>query len=547
MTIKKFEGKTKDEAINAAKRELGQEVVIMNIKEVKPNGLFGVFKKSIFEVTAALEDEEVQKHSSFSGDLKNTENSIHSDSASLRLKKPHSDEKKPSFSAAADEDIPVSSFSGNRENEREPLPPLNASAFTQKENVFSRVDEENLKSAFKEINEVIDKAERVNPSFEDTSFRSPVIKQDEYVREQSPVQRNRYIEEESPVQRSRYTDEVPSYNDSQNPALSERSIDRQADALRRAQAERYGNYESSSEEDNDIYDDEPYGQRELLLKYENNHEFIKTLYNILMAHEVDEIYINRIISEMGDILRSDNSLDFLIANVYQKIVLLLGNPKPIVLSQNPLKRPQIVFFTGPTGVGKTTTIAKIASEFKVRMRDEVALITTDTYRIAATEQLAVYADILRVPMTIAYTPEDVIAGIENYRDKDLILVDTVGFSHKNDTQKENIKKFLSTAPEDKDKRVFLVLSTTTKYTDIKEIIDAYKDITDFDIVFTKLDETDNYGNILNAKLYSGKNLSYVTTGQNVPDDISEIDVQVLTKTLLGGNKNGSGRTPEKRD
>lgn len=527
MTIKKFEGKTKEEAINAAKRELGQEVVIMNIKEAKGKGILGVFRKPSYEVTAAVEEEEVQKKIGSQTDmLADTESSIPSDSASLRLKKNTSEEKQSSFSAAADEEIPVSSFSGNTGH----LPDLTAPSPTsgmQKVDPISSVNPDDLRSAFKEINDVIDRAERVKGPDSNSEYERPIIKRDEYSRDNDRYldRSAEYINEREEVRRPQYSEDMhrPDYSDESR--YSQYSEDVFSPRVDRE-------YKGYSGEDED---EEANSERELLLKYENNHEFIKTLYNILLAHEVDEVYINRIISGMGNIIRSDNSLDFLIANVYQKIVLLLGNPDPIEIPENPMKRPQIVFFTGPTGVGKTTTIAKIASDFKIKRRNEVALITTDTYRIAATEQLQVYADILKVPMTIAYTPDDVSNGIQNYRDKDLILIDTVGFSHKNKEQKDNLSAFLAKIPESKDAKVYLVLSTTTKYTDIKEIIDSYRELTDFDIIFTKLDETDSYGNILNARLYSGKSLSYVTTGQNVPDDISLIDVQALTKTLLGGN------------
>ena len=117
---------------------------------------------------------------------------------------------------------------------------------------------------------------------------------------------------------------------------------------------------------------------------------------------------------------------------------------------------------------------------------------------------------------------------------DLVLVDTAGFSHKNQAQKDDLKKLLSNVGDEYEKEIYLVLSATTKYQDLKEIVDTYRGFTDFKIIFTKLDETSAYGNILNMKMYTGADLSYVTTGQNVPDDIEEIDSQKIVKTLLGG-------------
>ena len=125
---------------------------------------------------------------------------------------------------------------------------------------------------------------------------------------------------------------------------------------------------------------------------------------------------------------------------------------------------------------------------------------------------------------------------QNYEEKenDIIFVDTVGFSHNNKEQQENLSKLLSLVPAKYLKQVYLVLSATTKYNDLKQIVDSYKAFTDFSIIFTKLDETANYGNIYNIRQYSGKNLSYITNGQKVPEDIAVLDTQKLVKNLLGG-------------
>ena len=189
---------------------------------------------------------------------------------------------------------------------------------------------------------------------------------------------------------------------------------------------------------------------------------------------------------------------------------------------------------GPTGVGKTTTIAKIASKYKVEHDRKVAFFTADTYRIAATEQLRVYANILDAPMSIIYSPEEMNEAIAGAADSDLIFVDTAGFSHRNEEQRNDIKKLIDSVSTEYEKEVYLVLSATTKYKDLLEITKSYHKISDYKLIFTKLDETSTYGNILNVKLYSGADLSYVTNGQNVPDDIEIFDTQKIVKQLLGG-------------
>jgi flagellar biosynthesis protein FlhF len=199
------------------------------------------------------------------------------------------------------------------------------------------------------------------------------------------------------------------------------------------------------------------------------------------------------------------------------------------------KKPMVVFLIGPTGVGKTTTIAKIASKYKLEYNKKVAMVTSDTYRIAATDQLRTYANILDTPLSVVYSPDEINDAIDKLKDHDLILVDTAGFSHKNQEQKEDMKKLLMNLNPAYERAVYLVLSSTTKYKDLKEIIDTYTAFTKFRLIFTKLDETTAYGNILNCKLYSGADLSYVTTGQNVPDDMEVVDTQHIVKQLLGGH------------
>ena len=259
--------------------------------------------------------------------------------------------------------------------------------------------------------------------------------------------------------------------------------------------------------------------------------FYKMLYRVLLDNEVDEIYINKFMEDMDKVTHSTNGLDYLISNIYQKMILKLGQPDVITLTK---KKPKVVFFIGPTGVGKTTTIAKIASKFKVEQDKKVALLTADTYRIAAAEQLRTYANILDTPLSIIYSPEDIEKEVEKLKEFDLILVDTAGFSHKNDAQREDMKKLLNSLPDQYERQIYLVLSSTTKYKDLQDITEIYNGFCHFSLIFTKLDETSCYGNILNMKLKTGAPISYLTTGQNVPDDIEVVDTQKLVKQLLGG-------------
>lgn len=265
-----------------------------------------------------------------------------------------------------------------------------------------------------------------------------------------------------------------------------------------------------------------------------NFKSLKLIYNKLLDNEVHEKYANAIINDIESSLKKESTLDSILASVYQKIVLKLG--EPAIIEDN--ERKKVVFFIGPTGVGKTTTIAKLASDFKLNRNKRVAMITADTYRIAAVEQLNTYANILDVPVNVVYTPSEIIEKIEEFMSNDMILVDTAGRSHRNEAQRDEIIEMINLVKNsgmNVDVEIFLVLSVTTKYKDLVAIANAYKPLENIKLLFTKADETHALGNILNMKWYTDAPLSYSTYGQNVPDDIEKLDVQKLAKHLLGGD------------
>lgn len=257
----------------------------------------------------------------------------------------------------------------------------------------------------------------------------------------------------------------------------------------------------------------------------------RLLYNMMIDNEVHEKYANQIIEEAEKTNKPNMPVDYFLTNIYQKMILKFGQPAIITPSE---KGPKVVFFVGPTGVGKTTTIAKIASKFCLEEKKKVALLTADTYRIAAAEQLRTYANILEIPCRIIYSPSEIEEAYEDFQDYDFILVDTAGHSHQNEEQKNNTNVVIHALEGKTEAEVYLVLSATTKYKDLISIADTYREMTDYKIIFTKLDETTSFGNLLNLKLYTGYELSYVTYGQNVPEDIDRFDPQSTVKQILGG-------------
>lgn len=277
------------------------------------------------------------------------------------------------------------------------------------------------------------------------------------------------------------------------------------------------------------------GENKQVKERENaNYKFLQLIYKKLIDNEVDSRFADEIIGEIENSLKKESNLDSILAAVYQKIILKLGKPKTIETGD----KAKVIFFIGPTGVGKTTTIAKIASSFKIEKEARVAFITADTYRIAAVEQLNTYASIIDCPVSVVYSVEDMNKSLSEYKDYDLILVDTAGRSHKATEQMDELKTFIEEVAQRADEfdfECYLTLSLTTKYKDLKSIADKYDDV-DWAVIFTKLDETCSVGNILNIRMLTDRPLSYTTSGQNVPDDIEVINEQGVARQLLGGGE-----------
>ncbi|MDE3838535.1 flagellar biosynthesis protein FlhF [Bacillus methanolicus] len=191
---------------------------------------------------------------------------------------------------------------------------------------------------------------------------------------------------------------------------------------------------------------------------------------------------------------------------------------------------QYVNVVGPTGVGKTTTLAKIAADCVLTHKKKAAFITTDTYRIAAIDQLKTYAQLLNVPLEVCYNMEDFQKAANQFADYDIVFIDTAGRNFRNPDYVNDLKK---TIDFDRDMETYLVLSLTSKQKDMEEIIEQFSLISIDKLIFTKADETSSYGAMLNVIDKYRIGAAYLTNGQNVPDDILVANPSVITNLLFG--------------
>jgi flagellar biosynthesis protein FlhF len=194
--------------------------------------------------------------------------------------------------------------------------------------------------------------------------------------------------------------------------------------------------------------------------------------------------------------------------------------------------PKIIALVGPTGVGKTTTTAKLAAMYAMHKGAKVALVTTDNFRVGAFEQLKTYSKIMGVPLEIAVTSQELANATETHSDKDLIIIDTAGRSPKDHGRLDELKALLDSGL---DIEMHLCLSATTRDKELSDAIANFSILPISSLLFTKLDEAENLGSIVNTHHRSKLPLSYFTNGQMVPEDIVVATPRKLANLVMREN------------
>ena len=254
---------------------------------------------------------------------------------------------------------------------------------------------------------------------------------------------------------------------------------------------------------------------------------LEALIHHLLEQELDEELITKISDELFVHMKSDQEFNL------EKQVSLTSKWLIAYLSDLPIGgltyEKKFINVLGPTGVGKTTTIAKMAARAVLEKKKKVGFITTDTYRIAAIEQLKTYAGLLQAPIEIVYNENDLNEAMKKYESLDLVFIDTAGRNYKEVKFVEDLQKLIDLK---ENTETFLVLSTTSKQKDMEVIIEQFKDFPIEKFIFTKLDETNSIGSMVNLMVKYNKGLAYYTDGQEVPEDIVEANLNELIHLLL---------------
>ena len=556
------------DAMAQVKDELGDDAVILHTKKIKKGGILGYGAKEIFEVTAAL-DEVTRRPPKKRPERLPTLAELQAEAAvgetkpksAVPLPQGHAAALPQAAPAALAQQVSVPVPTGPP---AAPVPPLMQSAQPMQQPLpiesqqprLSQSAAKSYRTAGTEaaVAEAARQARAAAPAAPDDasaepfvpSFPSgkapeapfqPLVPSAGEAPQESPARKARRRKPAQPKRRKVHAAEAKEAAGAEAETSSSRRVKREEDEAASSQEKR-------REDESPSVKSEEERQRETIEELQNELAQMKamlvqvvskektpedemSLQQVLKQQEVESDIIDDVVLQLpAEAILADKdtplALDGLTKYLADNVQMADG------LELKSRKR-KIAALLGPTGVGKTTTLAKIAAQCVLEKGISTAFITADTYRISAVEQLKTYADILGLPIAIVYTPDELKEAIQKFRQKQLILIDTAGRSQHNRRQMAELKEFLAV---NQNIEKYLVLSATTKNEDAKDIIDKFSVCKPDKVIFTKTDETKSLGIILNILRRKEMRLSYLTNGQSVPDDIVPAEAGKLAELFL---------------
>ncbi|MGL4372779.1 MAG: flagellar biosynthesis protein FlhF, partial [Turicibacter sp.] len=456
MNIKKYRATNMSEAMESIKSELGSDAYIISSQVVRQKGLLGIFKSKQIEVTAGIEKPKPDR--------------LGKESVGSMRKSPYSTS---SIQKGLDKAKLLQLLS---EQESQPLYETLKSANLSKHEQTEQFNSNELQSTNKQMNET------KRYSFESFNKTSQEVIASEALEKllTTKAEPSQLIKDE----------------DSKVMALEQQMIQMKHMMEQLMNQKQSNGMESLS--------GEAISETPLSSKGETN------FYQFMKQYDFNECFEAEYKTYLINSNQELNNIDEL------SLTRFLNHEVNRLVQINDSPLGKINIFVGPPGVGKTTTIAKIASNEILKSNKKIGFITVDTYRIGAVEQLKTYANILNVPLKVVYSIDDMNKALNELSSCDCIIIDSMGRTHR---EHENLEELQQLFENIADKKMFLVLSMSSKYRQLKQIINNYQVLNYDQLLLTKLDECEKNENILNVCYYSQKPLTYLCTGQEVPNDI----------------------------
>jgi flagellar biosynthesis protein FlhF len=485
MQVKKFEAATMQEALENVKRELGPEAVILQTRNQK-KGLGLLSKGAFVEVTAAVSERSMTK-------------------------KTRVESRLPASSREALNQLPAEKQAGVYDK------------YTSRHLQRAESTQERVQIGSKREKAVGAKADPAEASKKITATRYIDIEDDK-------SKLDRFSRTNSPLGADSRTQEPPSRQASSSDLEREvKELKQMLEDLRKSQAEpRERNFLDRGAENE---------QRNAMIQISLDIPALHDAFEQLVVNGVDRRYALALVKKAGFALGEQESkkLDLVLDAVASELMDTIRVMSPLNQIEaerraGGFKGPAVVSFIGPTGVGKTTTLAKIASEAQAKRRLKVGLINLDYFKVTAFDQLATYGKILHVPFRSVASVDDLRVALHDFKNLDLVLVDTTGRSHRDPQSLNEVQELLAAVPE---LITFLTLSATTRDSELFDAASKFSNFKPRGLVLSKLDEVIVYGGIYNISQKVDLPLLYFTTGQKVPDDIEEATRERLVSLLLG--------------
>jgi flagellar biosynthesis protein FlhF len=491
MDVKSYQAFTMAEALGAAKRDLGADAVILETRTFKRGGLLGVGRRTIFELTATTSDR---------ADV--------SRAASAKREPPPSDAGDRAGDAVAQ------TSAATRENVSSGAGADQQDLVRTKRLAQAMLEAHQRRALGGTHSKVVRAGPPAAPGAAPEASTAAAAR-----REPAPVAR-RFIltaADQAPADARRHTRRVAAHTAGGATAVALESgpMQQELSAIRTMvgqvlQRQAVG---------------QPASRRDMPAK-------LFETYLELIGQDLSEELADRIVSDVRGELRAEQWEDGAAVRgaVVRHLSALVPAADPAIPHRSPDDRPLTIALIGPTGVGKTTTLAKLAASFKLHQHRKVGLVTCDTYRIAAVDQLRTYANIIGLPLEVALTPAEMQQAVYALREGDVILIDTAGRGPNDRSRLDELRSCLTAADPHE---VHLVLSSTSSQRALMREAEAFAALGADRVVLTKLDEAVSFGVLVNVMQAVGKQLSFITTGQEVPDHIEVGRPRRLAELVLG--------------